>query len=365
MYGTQAQLDYCFLMLYGSVAMMAMLAGMYLWFRHINIIASHIESPYRLRIWAGAFLLAMAASHIWWVLPGQVWLTDYRLEWILILIALDNMTLVPLVMAMLLRMMQDRQRPLWPIFATIVPTAVIATVGIVKHIPQTEWIMEWYVTFLGFVFVIYMVSAVKQYGRWLRDNYADLEHKEVWQSLLASMFALPLFFTYAYHGGEVYREYMTQVISIIIIVFIVLRVETLQTLDEKTEEETGNSDISFNNKIDELLHNCCEQTQLYLQHDLTLSQLATAIGTNRTYLGAYFAGKGESYNAYINRLRIDYFIQLYQETINNGCIVTAKELSIRSGYHSYSTFSAVFKQRMGQTVTEWTKRYINVNNESR
>ncbi len=28
------------------------------------------------------------------------------------------------------------------------------------------------------------VRALIQYGRWLRENYADLEHKEVWQSLL-------------------------------------------------------------------------------------------------------------------------------------------------------------------------------------
>jgi len=27
-----------------------------------------------------------------------------------------------------------------------------------------------------------MVRALRLYGRWLRDNYADLEHKEVWQS---------------------------------------------------------------------------------------------------------------------------------------------------------------------------------------
>lgn len=30
--------------------------------------------------------------------------------------------------------------------------------------------------------IIFMVRALRQYGRWLRDNYADLEHKEVWQS---------------------------------------------------------------------------------------------------------------------------------------------------------------------------------------
>ena len=28
--------------------------------------------------------------------------------------------------------------------------------------------------------IIYMVRATRQYGHWLRDNYADLEHKEVW-----------------------------------------------------------------------------------------------------------------------------------------------------------------------------------------
>ena len=36
---------------------------------------------------------------------------------------------------------------------------------------------------IAVAFIIYMVVAVRQYGRWLRDNYADLEHKEVWFSL--------------------------------------------------------------------------------------------------------------------------------------------------------------------------------------
>ena len=33
-----------------------------------------------------------------------------------------------------------------------------------------------------------MVRALRQYGRWLRDNYADLEHKEVWQSFVVLYF---------------------------------------------------------------------------------------------------------------------------------------------------------------------------------
>ena len=31
-----------------------------------------------------------------------------------------------------------------------------------------------------------MVCAIRTYGHWLRDNYADLEHKEVWQSFVGT-----------------------------------------------------------------------------------------------------------------------------------------------------------------------------------
>ena len=37
-----------------------------------------------------------------------------------------------------------------------------------------------YHLFMAIGLIIYMVRATRQYGHWLRDNYADLEHKEVW-----------------------------------------------------------------------------------------------------------------------------------------------------------------------------------------
>ncbi len=40
--------------------------------------------------------------------------TDDRLVRNIVAVTLDHITLVPLVMAFLLRMLQDRQRPLWP-----------------------------------------------------------------------------------------------------------------------------------------------------------------------------------------------------------------------------------------------------------
>ena len=84
-------------------------------------------------------------------------------------------------------------------------------------------------------------------------------------------------------------------------------------------------------------------------------QLAQALGTNRTYLGMYFSSQGTTYNAYINTLRINYFIELCRQAsaAAGGQSIQAKQLAARSGYRSYRTFSVAFKQRTGQSVKDW------------
>lgn len=96
-------------------------------------------------------------------------------------------------------------------------------------------------------------------------------------------------------------------------------------------------------------------TQLYLQHDLNVQQLAKVIGTNRLYLGQYFSSRGQSYNGYINELRILHFVNLYREAMADKRSFTAQQLAQECGYHSYSTFSRVFKQQMGKNVTAWMR----------
>ena len=217
--------------------------------------------------------------------------------------------------------------------------------------------------------MVYYIFALRQYGRWLRDNYADLEHKEVWQSLTFVVVLFVIYAVYTSNMGEMAREYLSQVISIVIIAFLVWRVETLQKLEtyEEDIEKQGDAEtITLANEdskataylpdsIGKLLKERCEDTQLYLQHELTLQQLSLAIGTNRTYLGAYFAQQGITYNAYINRLRVEHFVRLYNEEKDSSQPVTAKTIAQQSGFRSYTTFSLAFKNFMGTTVTEWMK----------
>ena len=355
-----------FIMLFGGAAMMALLGGLYLWLRSGNAVNREVESMKELRRWAAAFLASVAASHVWWAMLGTVWLTDDRLVRNIVAITLDRISFVPLMMCVLVRMLQDRRRPLWPIAAAMVPFVAVAIVSIVKRIDTFEWYVEGYSLLLALTFIIYYMHTLTKYGRWLHDNFADLEHKEVWQSLLLLSCILLVYVVYTTNEGALSIEYLAQVLTIVIIGFVIWRVETLQsltadeTLQSLTADETEAEDDNDVLLISSLLAQHCEASKLYLQHDLTLAQLARAINTNRTYLSAYFATKGETYNSYINRLRIDHFINLYHEAIAVGYTVTAQQLSIQSGYRSYSTFSTAFKQRMGQTVTAWMKNENNL-----
>ena len=107
--------------------------------------------------------------------------------------------------------------------------------------------------------------------------------------------------------------------------------------------------------IGQLLEQHCEGGQLYLRQDITLSELSKAIGTNRYYLSQYFTRQETTYNAYINGLRIQHFVRLYQEAVAADRPFTAQQLAQESGFRSYSTFAAAFKQRMGQTVKMWMR----------
>ena len=273
-------------------------------------------------------------------------------------------------MAILLRILQDRQHKLWPWVLAQVPILVSAAFGIAMRSEfygfdlTTYWQLAVMV-----VFVLYYIYVLIQYGRWLRENYADLEHKEVWQSLL---FATALFFVYEVYftnPGEMFREYLAQLETLAIIAFLLWRVETLEALNAKETVmpenildvvKTGGSSANFlslaiPDNIQELLASHCEAGHLYLQHDLTLQQLATAIGTNRTYLSAYFAQQGITYNSYINRLRVEHFMRLYRDSIKSNRPVTAVQLVPKSGFRSYSTFATAFKAVNGLTVAAWTK----------
>ena len=127
-----------------------------------------------------------------------------------------------------------------------------------------------------------------------------------------------------------------------------------QTLQKDTAGQTR-CVHGMSKNIGLLLQQRCIDTQLYLQHDMTLAQLAKSIGTNRYYLSQYFSSLDMNYNTYINDLRINHFVGLYREAIDNQPSITVRQLALESGFRSYTTFSDAFKRKMGLPVSSWIK----------
>ena len=93
---------------------LALIACCYLLFRRANAIAPDVTPPVRLRRWTAIFFAAIALCHLWYLpmyfltSPDEVMLGSLIAGW------LDCMTVIPLMIIILLTMLQDRRRPLWP-----------------------------------------------------------------------------------------------------------------------------------------------------------------------------------------------------------------------------------------------------------
>ena len=355
-------------MFYGGAAVVAVLLCFYLLLRQGNAIAADITPPMRLRRWAATFFAIAFLGHFWWFLY-YIYSSEARFWGYVVVIVLDCVSLLITLSGMLLSMLQDRKRPVWPIAVASIPIVVLGGLQIAR--PATDFMTSalLYTLVLYVSFTVYMVIAVRQYGRWLRDNYADLEHKEVWLShtLLILVLLLVICYGFTTDGPSFF---LLRIADFLLFGMLLWRVETLPQLEVvachkedslPATEATSEPELllqktqAFPSNIGQLLAEHCVDTRLYLQHDLTLAQLSAAVGVNRSYLSQYFSSQGLNYNAYINGLRINHFVSLYQEAATTRQPFTVQQLASDSGYRSYSTFSLAFKQRMGQSVTAWMR----------
>ena len=349
-----------FFILYGVTGVVPLIAALYLLLRRGNAIAPGVTPPVRLRRWTASFFAVTTLAHVWWLL-FCIYSGDLHSVAYLVIVMVDCMLLFVTFAGMLLAMLQDRRRPMWPALVTMIP--FVALWGAVMAFPSKlfEQITAAYLVLLGLLFTVRMIFAIRQYGRWLNDNYADLENKKVWLCQAVALGCMLLFVLYVLAVDMVLIWFM-HIIELVLVGLLLWRVETLPLLAQNTAEPSPNpqhltptSTISTIDleQIDRLLKEHCVATQLYLQHELSLQDLAQAIGTNRSYLSQYFSRKSITYNTYINNLRIDYFIKRYQELTAARQAVVAQELAYESGFSSYRTFSRAFTQRMGQSVTTW------------
>ena len=407
-----------YFILYGGAATLCVVLCLYLLLSRVNVIAPGTTPPVRLRRWAAAFYAAGALGHAWWIVL-YLCFRDERLIYDtgyspgnVIGAVLDCVSLLITIAGTLIAMLQDRRRPVWPVAVASIPIAVLGALQMA--FPAREFLVPALVYALAVyvAFTVYMVFAVRQYGRWLNDNYADLEHKEVWLSHTLVLLLLLLVVFYGFADDDP-SFFLIRIADFVLFGLLLWRVETLPQLEEQENESrpqplpvgkrptaqplparegsdswTGQAHseslqdggstselsaplphregqgggsgeppadpISIDvDQMEQLLKEHCVATQLYLQNSLTLQMLAQAVGTNRSYLSQYFSRQGITYNIYINNQRINHFVSRCRDLSAAGQDIPIQQLALESGFGSYRTFSRAFLLRTGQSVTEW------------
>ena len=252
------------LMLYAAGTATAFIACLYLLLRQGNAFARRVKTPDRLRLWTAAFFGIVAAGHLWYLPASMTADNETATLWMLIGGLLDCLLMIPVAIVVLLCMLQDRRRPLWPVWVAVAPLVIMMAVSVgMRSYDLLPW-MRGYLLLVGIGLMVYMVRAVYQYGHWLRDNFADLEHKEVWQSFVVLAVVMLMLGIYASGDGGMDYEFLVQVCALVLIVYLLWRVETLQDLSISqivlSEEIAG----PVPDDIECLLRQHCEAKQLFL-----------------------------------------------------------------------------------------------------
>ena len=111
------------------------------------------------------------------------------------------------------------------------------------------------------------------------------------------------------------------------------------SMDDNDNEQT---DSSLTVSLEQLMN----EKHLYLQHDLKISDVASLLCTNRTYIQrAILELSGESFTKYVNRKRIEYAIELQKKHPEYNI----ETIATQSGYTHLGTFYRNYKIVTGKT----------------
>lgn len=217
------------------------------------------------------------------------------------------------------------------------------------------------------VFVCYFgLSKLKEFDRRLHAVYADTEGRDttaVYHLLIAIICVSVLSGVANSLGKAFFGESLFLLIPISIAFTVILYALNYIcyhrdfTIDELTKESTENETTDepatpenselIGHKIESLM----KEQHIFLTKNLKITDVAKAIGSNRTYVSNYINSAYHcSFSDYINNLRIEYAKTLLLSSEADTKLVTIAEAS---GYSSDSAFYRNFQRVTGMTPTEF------------
>ncbi len=144
------------------------------------------------------------------------------------------------------------------------------------------------------------------------------------------------------------------VVTALCLFFVVRRKKHQKETTPNVKEE----EVSFQEKTDleERLNALMEEKQLFRNKDLRIGDVATALGTNITYLSASMNGElNTTFPAFVTNYRIRYA----QELMRKVPSMRLSKVAAEAGFANEKTFLRTFKTLCGVTPSEWKQEHAN------
>lgn len=222
---------------------------------------------------------------------------------------------------------------------------------------------------LGVIAMIIVCIQSYRHDKFIRQNYSYTESINVKWILggASAVFICMTIYMFAFSEETWLGNAVYYLISVVAWAYLYFSAISHQVLNfplpmfweygkEKNEEFHQEEDTEqYKDTIAEGLADCMDQKRMYLNPKLTLNDVASAIGTNRTYLSSYLNNVLEmSFYDYVNSYRIREACNILKQTKDR---VVLHDVADASGFNSLSTFNRSFSKYVGMTPSEYLKKH--------
>lgn len=112
--------------------------------------------------------------------------------------------------------------------------------------------------------------------------------------------------------------------------------------------------VSGMTHLKDQINHLLKKEEIFLLHDLKISDIANFLDTNRTYISKIISEEyNSSFSELINSHRVNYAMTLL---VKKGETLTMSEIANQSGFSSESTFFRTFKSKLGVSPGEFRKQ---------
>ncbi len=319
--------------------------------------------------WEMIFFAFLELTNIIYLAEG-VWETDY----------LPNISLsfdmwgIPLTMVLMFEIISPGWIKAKKLLIVMLPSFLFTLAYILLPSNTLFYISVIYANVLGTIAIFIVFGASSRYDNYIKKNFSYTENLSLYwvrwiiTPLYLALFTWTLIIWEPSWLGDAFYYIFIVIIWMFIFHYVVkhavvevpnmLNPFIKETKSQQTDSMDIINDLERENKFafGHKLNLCMEKEMMYLDAKLTITDLAIAIGTNRTYLSDYLNKQLDTnFYEYINIYRIKRACAM----LESDCAENIEVIAEACGFNSLSTFRRSFLKETGETPLQYKKKYYS------